>query len=115
MVHYGCQWGDDISQTDTGYFPKKVAPGSILVPMLLASAEVCKMNYNPHELRAASLVTAATSSGSTAAGFKWPDGKTFNDPTDFETCQTDRDHDATCEKFIGGIAYDTDTSLVTSK
>ena len=78
MVQYGCQWGDDISQTDNRYFPKKVAPGSILVLMLLTSAEACKVTYNPQDLSAASLVTAATISGSTTAGLKWPNGKTFN-------------------------------------
>ena len=31
VAHYGCQWGDDISQTETGYFPKKLGHGSVLV------------------------------------------------------------------------------------
>ena len=32
---------------------------------------------------------------------------------DFETCESERDHDATCEKFIGGY-YDAEPSSVTS-
>jgi len=75
MAHYGCQWGDDISQTETGYFPKKHAHGSVLVPMLRASAEACKLTYDPHDLSVAYSLTATTTR-STDTGFKWPGRKT---------------------------------------
>ena len=67
-------------QTNTGYFCKKNSHGSVLVPMLLASAEACKLMYGPHNLSwAYSSTSTATRSGSITTGFNCPDGKTCND------------------------------------
>ena len=50
MVSYGCQWGNDISQVETGYINKEKIYGSVLVPMLETSAQALKLTFCPHDI-----------------------------------------------------------------
>ena len=81
VEYYGCQWGNDISQAEVGYFVKKDIYGSLLVPMLESSAKALKFHFDPHNL---SMEYSATRN--TTKTFKWPNGKTLKDFfTDIET------------------------------
>ena len=74
VEYYGCQWGNDISQAEVGYFVKKDIYGSLLVPMLESAAKALKFLFDPHDLS----VDYSTTRNTTKT-FKWPNGKTLED------------------------------------
>ena len=74
MVSYGCQWGNDISQVETGYINKEKIYGSVLVPMLETSAQALKLTFCPHDIDEPYMERR-----NGHHNFNWPDQKTIKD------------------------------------